>query len=603
MLAPDPPSPTFELDSISDQSDQSDLSDPDAPLIGATSPDHGPSTPQQRLPRWLLPPPQSRLQNVLLAAWAVVRAVPSRVVTLLRRPLRWRRRYIILLVALPTLYILICVFLVQTPPFASPLPAYSGPHAVGTMDIEVAVPEPRLVSDSIFKEDGSPAFELQTVLFTLYYPTERDYQSPHRRHYWIPKPISLKARGYAKFAHVDNALVRPIFTFFLWAIAGGITIPAEVDAPLLSGRSPSPSDNTHNRQFPLLVFSHGMASSRTDYTHYLGELASRGIIVAAIEHRDGSCPGSLIMKPVTPSSSGITSPSTTTHQRLHFQESDLLLANKSAMTTPQLKIEQLAFRDAEIAATISTMQAIHANESLISSRGEGQHLHTFAQRINLTKLIVTGHSYGATGALQFLKQSYVSSSSSSSSSSSFSSTSSPTSSPAKLPPPSAAIILDPGKDSGPLNTKITTPLLIIHSNSWSRTYSLFFGRPHFDTVCDLARQVLRATGAAWFLTSLGTSHPSVTDAPLLEPLLLSWTTGADLDTKAALREYVCVSHDFIELVLQHGAPTGVLGQEVTHVEYGKWVDEERKKSYPEDLAKLWEVHVSPASSDRSSDLD
>ncbi|KAG5946512.1 hypothetical protein E4U59_003737 [Claviceps monticola] len=594
MPAPDPPFPTFELDFISDQSD---LSDPDAPLLGSISPDHGSSTPQKRLPRWLLPPPQSRLQGVLLAGWAVVRAVPSRLVTLLRRPLRWWRRYIILLVALPTLYILICVFLVQKPPFASPLPAYSGPHTVGTMDLEVAVPEPRLVSDSIFKEDGSPAFELQTVLFTLYYPTERRYQSPHRRHYWIPKPISLKARGYAKFAHIDNVLVRPIFTFFLWAIAGDITIPAEVDAPLLSARSPSPPD-THNHQFPLLVFSHGMASSRTDYTHYLGELASRGIIVAAIEHRDGSCPGSLIMKPATPSSSGTTSPSTTTHQRLHFQESDLLLANKSAMTTPQLKIEQLAFRDAEIAATISTMQAIHANESLISSRGEGQHLHTFAQRIDMTKLIVAGHSYGATGALQFIKQSYVSSSSSSSSS-----FSSPTSSPAQLPPPSAAIILDPGKESGPLNTKITTPLLIVHSNSWSRTHSLFFGRPHFVTVRDLARQVLRANGAAWFLTSLGTSHPSVTDAPLLEPLLLSWTTRANLDTKAALREYMCVSHDFIELVLQHGESRGVLGQEVTHVEYGKWVDEERKKSFPEDLAKLWEVHVSPASSDKSSDLD
>ncbi|KAG6279169.1 hypothetical protein E4U47_003996 [Claviceps purpurea] len=102
MPAPDPPSPTFELDSISDQSD---LSDPDAPLLGATSQDNGPSTPQKRLPRWLLPPPQSRLQSVLLAVWAVVRAVPSRLVTLLRRPLRWRRRYIILLVALPTLYV------------------------------------------------------------------------------------------------------------------------------------------------------------------------------------------------------------------------------------------------------------------------------------------------------------------------------------------------------------------------------------------------------------------------------------------------------------------------------------------------------------------
>lgn len=539
MPAAASPTPTLELDS---------LSDPDTPLLRPTCPE-----PHQRdrLPNWLFPP-QSRFQRFCRTIFSVLRFFLSPFLILLRPRLTWR--YILLVI--PSLYILTCLLL-QTPPFASPLPTYTGPHSVGTIDLEIPLPKSSLISESIFKESGSPAFELRTVLFTLYYPTEKGYKSSRQRrhHYWIPKPISLIARGFVKFVHLDNVVFRPLFTFTLWAIAGGITIPAEVDAPLLS----SPLED-HSGKYPLVIFSHGMASSRTDYTTYVGELASRGAIVAAIEHRDGSSPGSLIIDPPHP----IT-------QRLYFQESDLLLANKTAMSTPQLKIEQLAFRDAEIKATISAMHSIHANKSLISSRGEGtHHLKTFAHRIDTTKLIVAGHSYGATGALQSLKDA------------------------SSGDTPAAGIILDPGKQSGPLNAQVNVPILIVNSNSWSRAHSLFFGRPHFDTVRDLARRVLDRTGAAWFFTSLGTSHPSVTDAPLLEPLLLSWTTGASLDTKGALAEYVGVSHDFIHYVV-NGEPRGLLTQEVTHTEYGKWVDERRKKSYPEDLAKRWQIHVSPAS--------
>ncbi|KAG5952032.1 hypothetical protein E4U53_001755 [Claviceps sorghi] len=572
MAASDAAAPNVPLDRLDAPAELDAPSDPDAPLLGATSrkprQSHAAQDGAQRLPKWLLPP-QSRLQRVLQATWALVQALASRFLHVLRR-----RRYVVL-VLLPTLYVLACVLVLQKPPFASPLPAYTGPHAVGTMDLEIVLPERRLISDSVFKQDGSPAFELETVLFTLYYPIQRGVPSadPNRRHYWIPRPIGLTARGFARFAHADNFLLRPLFTLTLWAMAGSITIPAEVDAPLL----PPPRDGRGGK-LPLVVFSHGMASSRTDYTNYLGELASRGTVVAAVEHRDGSCPGSLIVKPATPPSSTTS----TTRQRLHFAEADLVLANGTAMSTPQLKREQLAFRDAEIAATIAAMHSVHANDSLLSSRPEGQNLHTFAHRIDMTKLIIAGHSYGATGALQFLGRS-----------------SSPA---APVPLPAAAIVLDPGKHSGPLNTHVSVPLLIVHSASWSRAHTLFFGRPHFDTVRDLAARVLAATGAAWFLTSRATSHPSVTDAPLLQPLLLSWTTGAGLDTKAALAEYVAVSHDFIRFVGGE-PPRGVLAQPVTHVEYDKWVDAERKESYPADLASKWQVHVSPASLDKHADVD
>lgn len=91
-------------------------------------------------------------------------------------------------------------------------------------------------------------------------------------------------------------------TFGLWTLAGSVKIPAHVDVPLHHGpavlQTPAGTSSVEaDDGFPVLVFSHGMASSRTQYTQYCGELASRGHVVAAIEHRDGSGPGTVIMNP------------------------------------------------------------------------------------------------------------------------------------------------------------------------------------------------------------------------------------------------------------------------------------------------------------------
>ncbi|KAL7934648.1 platelet-activating factor acetylhydrolase, isoform II domain-containing protein [Trichoderma chlorosporum] len=563
----------LELDSVLDHEqeqqdrdrDQDSGSLPDSPLLA----------PAETQPKWLLRPRWLRLDRS--GRWTLWwRRVLASLADLARPRRSWRYAALVLVSA----YALLCLVR-GVPLLASPLPAYSGPYHVGAVDVEVALDQPRLVSETVFKASGRPAFEHKTTLFTVYYPVDGRAREHRRRHDWIARPISLTAAGYAKFAHVDNFLIRPIFTFALWAIAGGVTIPAKVDVPLLEAPDAAP--------FPVMVFSHGDASTRTDYTHFVGELASRGYVVAAVEHRDGSCPGSLMRIKGQDD-----------RQILHFKDTELL--SDPPMDATRYKYEQLAFRDAEILETIHILRAVNGGkgEEIFrrNSRSEGSHLRDWAGRLDFGNLTVAGHSFGATGALQALKHA-----------------------PSDANPAIGGIIFDPGKASGPLNALIDVPLLVVHSNTWSKQSSVFYGRPHFDTVKELALGVLRRVPvhASWFLTSIGTSHPSVSDAPLLEPLLLSWTTGATLNTKEALREYVRVADDFWhflrtsrganssrappqqrELVYK-GEMRGVLAERVTHEQYDTWVSQERKDEFPKAMARLWQVHVSPVTDDDDDD--
>lgn len=601
------------------------------------------------------------LTNALtvLAAHAPSSSMPA-----VLRP-RLTPRYV--LSALLLLYATYRCLLTSRPLLASDLPPYAGgPYGVAALDIEVPLAGgPRRVSNATFAADGRPAFDVHTVLFTLYYPTTSSSSGrtdavaaePADRYHWIPKPVSATARGYARFLGADNALVRGALTFGLWLVAGGITIPARVGAPLVPVDEQLVVDDGNlfddvdaavegRRRLPVMVFSHGMLSSRTDYTAYLGALAARGVVVAALEHRDGSSPGSAVM----------TTTAAATEWRYGFGLRDLAPAQGGGkLDTPALKEAQLSFREAEIDAALSVLRALDAGPSSSSSSSSSspsiqqpptaatnpRHpasvpsdiYTTFVNRLDVARPTLAGHSYGATGVLRALRQR------------SHSSSAATTTSPrhGETPPPSpwfaGAVALDPGKSSGPLNADVTVPLAICHSASWSRPGAgLFFGRPHFDVVRDIAeglnercsgsgggdsntlspsplhpsppssllRRAEEQTNAndnnnnnctagarGWFFTSLGTSHPSITDAPLLEPLLLSWTTGSTMDAAQGIRQYVHLTRDFVSY--QHtGARGGLLALSGDESAVSRDYDPAHNDGMPERWRKYWQVHVAPA---------
>ncbi|KAG9522660.1 PAF acetylhydrolase, partial [Aureobasidium melanogenum] len=467
--------------------------------------------------------------------------------------------------SIAAIYVVYC-WLWGMPLLSSKLPAYTGPHAVGTIDIESPC-DGRKTSDVRFKSTGQPAFLLETVLFSVYYPAVKGAKSDKPKHLWVPKPLSITAEGYAKFAHISNFLTNSIFTVALWGLAGSTTIPAKVDVPLRE-TAPSFEFTEHgegkpaagNDRFPVIIFSHGMASSRTDYTHFCGELASRGYVVAAIEHRDGSGPGSMIMNV-----DGSEKP------LYHFGLNDLDV--DQSFGVPELKEAQLTFRQAEIEETVRVLRTINDGDGAtifeMNPRKEGEHLASWTGQLDMTNVTISGHSYGATGAFRALKGA-----------------------PCPERPFHGAIILDPGKSSGPLNHDVDVPVLVVHSNSWSRKHSIFFGQPHFNVVKDLVQNVNQRGKAGWFMTSLGTSHPSVTDAPLIEPTLLSWTTGSTINVVDGVRMYVNVTEEFMLYQKAHRR-TGLLALDATHPDYDETSN--GTQQMPKCYQHFWQIHVAPDS--------
>jgi platelet-activating factor acetylhydrolase len=230
--------------------------------------------------------------------------------------------------------ILFLVLVITLSPIVSPLPPYTGQYEVGILDLETET-ERRTIHDAVLKETGEKAFELQTLAISLYYPSalppmpEQPWARP-----WLPQPVSLIGTGYARLIGIRFAPLQWVVTGFLWAFGSGTVIPGVVDAPVLSAGFPGVEDlgkvvtklgvggkvkgeqsagevlelrdlkvgdgpklGKKMGKLPLVVFTHGMAGMSQSYAHYLGSIASHGYVVAAVEHRDGSGPGTVVHYP------------------------------------------------------------------------------------------------------------------------------------------------------------------------------------------------------------------------------------------------------------------------------------------------------------------
>jgi platelet-activating factor acetylhydrolase len=195
----------------------------------------------------------------------------------------------------------------------SSLPPASGPYSVGSMEIEVSAENPHTISH--ITRDGRHLLQLETVLFTLFYPAAFGSGSgpapgglkKWSRETWLPRPRIETAKGYATFAGIPDWAGIGFFgaTAMLTKLRAYRNSPPARHWPpegnskkrgykVKNMQGPPPEGVNREPIFPLLMFSHGLGGSRTAYSSLCTEFASYGFVVCAVEHRDGSGPRTFI---------------------------------------------------------------------------------------------------------------------------------------------------------------------------------------------------------------------------------------------------------------------------------------------------------------------
>ncbi|TNY20603.1 platelet-activating factor acetylhydrolase, isoform II-domain-containing protein [Rhodotorula diobovata] len=460
--------------------------------------------------------------------------------------------------------------------FRQALPPYSGPFSVSTLDLELPVVQPlhrSSFSKATLKSTGNPALQLDTVLATIFYPAatgDPRSSSSSTRQTWLQRPVSQTADGYARFLNFGRPwILRALF----WIVGARIRLPVQSDVPLADKFSPSTASSdtlVGSDTFPLVIFSHGLSGTRTTYSHWCGEIASRGFIVAAIEHRDGSGPVSVV--------------------RLENGEErvvDYLRPEEHldwpTGTRPQTSLEfrssaQLPFRLAEISALLHHLRRLNAGEGAAIARenrrrdhGEGtvgRWLEGWKGRIALDgEMVMAGHSFGGATTIQVLRAGLSAfpfsrgialdpwadpippaptrrrSSSVSQLAAAAASTPSGQSDPAAsaTPDPNGGKTTTEGGDV-PLDVRV--PLLVINSEAFT------LWKAHYK----LVRDIVAAVGGGaerYLLTLVGSIHTSFSDLPLLlsslplVPSALSRRTGARVDPLVGLEAVVAACGEFL----------------------------------------------------------
>ncbi|KAI5865859.1 platelet-activating factor acetylhydrolase, isoform II-domain-containing protein [Durotheca rogersii] len=441
------------------------------------------------------------------------------------------------------------------------LPDYAGPYSVGVMEIEVPAREPRVFSR--IKRNHKYALRMDTVLFSVYYPCDPpspDAPSQRRqrpRATWLPRPRAMTSKGYAKFFNIPHLPV----TAYIAATTMYTKLPAFRNAKL-AGRhaaaTPRASGSADSQdtalesgddqpRFPVILFSHGLGGSRTSYSAVCGELASNGIVVVAVEHRDGSGARSYVNIPPGAKLAASMDSDRTGSNR--YYKVDYIFPRGNAQDTSpnnvrgvdtELRNAQIEMRMSEIEEAYHVLGLLNSGQGASvyssnlrkkgnagsSSQGlEGVAWSSWEGRLLLRRGVTAmGHSFGGVTTVEIVRESD------------------------RFPYIGQGILLDVWGPATPKVGELThqslrKPLLAVNSEAF------MYWAENFERLGDIASEAKSGGAACWMMTVKGSTHLSQTDFAVLYPRWVSLFMKTLVNPRRAVYLTVNASLEFLNRIL------------------------------------------------------
>uniref|UniRef100_A0A8D0L3T0 Platelet-activating factor acetylhydrolase n=1 Tax=Sphenodon punctatus TaxID=8508 RepID=A0A8D0L3T0_SPHPU len=238
------------------------------------------------------------------------------------------------------------------------LPHGKGPHQAGCTDVMVGHTQ-------------------KGLFFRLLYPCIP--QAEAEQPLWIPR--YEYCRGLADYMNMNRKWCAPLLSVTF----GSCRIPVCWNAPFKSCDS----------KYPLIIFSHGLGAFRTVYSAVCAEMASRGFVVMALEHRDHSASATYFYKPV-PETPASAEAAAAEEEWIPFQRA------QEGQKEFHFRNPQLHHRAGECIQGLRLLQDIESGKAVTNILHTDFDLSALKDNIDFGKVAVMGHSFGGATAVQAL---------------------------------------------------------------------------------------------------------------------------------------------------------------------------------------------------------